>query len=103
MARPSRGHARRRPSCPGARSLGPCTRTPSPTRDSPRFGPEQEVSIPEPLAYVPELRLLLQEKVDGPRAKEIFLADDERRRVDASVRSARWLARFHAIAPRSGR
>ncbi len=66
------------------------------------FGPEDEFSIPEPLAYIPELRLLLQERVHGPRAKEIFLTADERGRAEAAVRSARWLARFHAVAPRSG-
>jgi aminoglycoside phosphotransferase (APT) family kinase protein len=66
------------------------------------FRPAEEFSIPEPLAYVPELRLLLQEKVQGRRAKDIFLTDDERDRADASRRSARWLARFHAIAPQSG-
>src|SRR2546422_6065147 len=67
------------------------------------FGPEHAFSIPEPLAYVPELRLLLQEKVEGPRAKQIFLTGDEHDRVGAAERSARWLAKFHAIAPRSAR
>lgn len=67
------------------------------------FGPADELSIPEPLAYVPELRLLLQERVRGPRAKQIFLTGDERDRAEAAEQSARWLAKFHAIAPRSGR
>jgi aminoglycoside phosphotransferase (APT) family kinase protein len=67
------------------------------------FGPEEEFSIPEPLAYVPELRLLLQEKVRGPRAKEVFLTGDESDRAVAAVRSARWLAKFHSVAPRSWR
>ena len=67
------------------------------------FGPQHAFSIPEPLAYVPELQLLLQEKVEGPRAKLIFLTADEAGRAEASARAARWLARFHAIAPRSGR
>lgn len=66
------------------------------------FGPADEFSIPEPLTYVPELRLLLQEKVHGPRGKLIFLTADDRDRAEASARAARWLARFHAIAPRSG-
>src|SRR5256886_10722409 len=34
------------------------------------FGPEHAFSIPEPLAYVPELQLLLQEKVEGPRDRK---------------------------------
>jgi len=67
------------------------------------FGPGEELSIPQPIAYFPALRLLLQEKVEGPRAKQIFLTGDERDRVEAAKRCARWLAKFHAIAPRSGR
>lgn len=66
------------------------------------FGPEAEFSIPEPLAYVPELNLLLQEKVEGPRAKHILLAGDERDRTEATERCAQWLGRFHARAPRLG-
>ena len=66
------------------------------------FGPEDECSIPEPLAYLPELHLLLQEKVAGRRAKLVFL--DERADVtEPSARAAKWLARFHATAPRAGR
>src|SRR5207247_6004706 len=66
------------------------------------FGPKAALGIPHPIAYVPALHLLLQENIDGPRAKEIFLTGDERERADASERSARWLAQFHAMAPRSG-
>jgi aminoglycoside phosphotransferase (APT) family kinase protein len=66
------------------------------------FGPTDEFSIPEPLAYVPALRLLLQERVVGARAKQMFLTGNERDRVDTATRAARWLARFHAVAPRSG-
>ena len=66
------------------------------------FGPKEALGIPQPIAYVPALHLLLQENIDGPRAKGIFLTGDERERADASERSARWLAQFHAMAPRSG-
>jgi len=66
------------------------------------FGPHDEFSIPQPLAYVPALRLLLQERVQGPRAKQIFLTGSERDRAMASERCAQWLATFHATAPRSG-
>ena len=66
------------------------------------FGKENELSIPQPVAYVPELCLLLQEKVDGPSSKKVFLGGDERQRIRASERCARWLARFHAVAPQSG-
>ena len=67
------------------------------------FGPEDEFSIPEPIAYIPHLRLLFQEKVEGPRAKQVFLKGDERDRVEASERCGRWLARFQTLAPVAGR
>jgi aminoglycoside phosphotransferase (APT) family kinase protein len=66
------------------------------------FGYEDEFSIPEPLGYIPGLRLLLQEKVHGPRAKVVVLSADASERAEAAARAARWLARFHASAPRSG-
>ena len=67
------------------------------------FGPDETLAIPQPIAYVPALRLLLQEKIGGPRVKEIVLTGDERARTEASERCARWLVKFHAVAPRSGR
>ncbi len=67
------------------------------------FGPQDEFSIPEPLAYVTSLRLLVQEKVEGPSVSDIFKAGDQRRRAEAAERCAWWLARFHALAPRDGR
>ena len=42
------------------------------------FDPEAEFSIPLPLAYFPSRRLLLQERVEGMSAKEIFEHGDER-------------------------
>jgi hypothetical protein len=66
------------------------------------FGPQDEFSIPQPLAYLPSLRLLLQEKVEGPVAKEVFKTGDERIRAAAAERCALWLARFHALAPKAG-
>jgi hypothetical protein len=67
------------------------------------FGPHDEFSIPQPLAYVPALHLLLQDKVGGTVAKTIFCLGETRDRMLAAQRCARWLARFHAVAPRSGR
>ena len=64
------------------------------------FGPCEEFSIPQPTAYLPALHLLLQERVEGRPAKESFLSDNESERTAAAERCARWLARFHAIAPR---
>lgn len=66
------------------------------------FGPEEEFSIPRPLAFIPELNLLLQEKVQGPLVTEIFSRGDERERARAAERCANWLARFHARAPMTG-
>ncbi len=66
------------------------------------FGPKEEFSIPHPLAYLPSLRFLLQEKVEGPVAREVFKTGDERVRAAAAERCALWLARFHALAPKAG-
>jgi len=66
------------------------------------FGPEEEFSIAQPFAFIPELHLLLQEKVQGPLATEIFLRGDERERARAAQRCARWLSHFHERAPMSG-
>src|SRR5437899_12809007 len=46
---------------------------------------------------------LLQEKVEGPLAKEVFLNGDDQSRAVVAERCARWLAHFHATAPRSGK
>ena len=66
------------------------------------FGTDAEFSIPEPVAYLPALRCLLQENVAGRPATELFLSDDEGERLRMSERCAQWLARFHTLAPRSG-
>jgi aminoglycoside phosphotransferase (APT) family kinase protein len=66
------------------------------------FGSEDEFSIPEPRAYLPSLLLLLQERTDGQNAKEVFRTGDDQSRAAAAERSARWLARFHARAPKTG-
>ena len=66
------------------------------------FGPEAEFSIPQALAYLPDMRLLLQEEVKGMPATEVFNNGDAGQRGEAAERCARWLARFHALAPRSG-
>ncbi len=66
------------------------------------FGPQDEFSIPQPLAYVPSLHCLLQEKVEGTRAEEVFETGDDRTRAAAAERCALWLARFQACAPKAG-
>jgi hypothetical protein len=66
------------------------------------FGPDEEFSIPGPLAYLSSLHLFLQEKVEGPLAKEIFKVGNEHSREAAAKRCALWLARFHEFGPKAG-
>src|SRR5437899_1290380 len=67
------------------------------------FGPEEEFAIPRPVAFLAPLRLLLYEKAPGTSTKVLILSPNESVRVLAAERCARWLARFQAMAPRSGR
>lgn len=67
-----------------------------------KFHESAQFSIPRPLAYVPSLRLHLEEKLAGRNAKEVFLTGTATEQTDAAERSARWLAHFHEWAPRSG-
>jgi aminoglycoside phosphotransferase (APT) family kinase protein len=66
------------------------------------FGAQDEFSIPQPLAYLPSVHLLLQEKLEGLVAKEVFKTGDERSRTAAAERCALWLARFQAVGPKAG-
>ena len=66
------------------------------------FGPTAEFAIPRPLSYVPSLHVLLEEKVHGTQAKEIFLNGALDERLATAKRCGGWLARFHAGAPRQG-
>jgi hypothetical protein len=66
------------------------------------FAAEAEFSVPKPIAFIPELQLLLMEKVQGPLASEIFLTGDESEQTKAAERCACWLAQFHACAPMLG-
>jgi hypothetical protein len=66
------------------------------------FGSRDEFSISQPVAYLPSLRCLLQEKVEGTAADEILKTADEPSRAAVAERCARWLARFHALAPKTG-
>ncbi len=67
------------------------------------FGLEEEFAIPRPVAFLAPLRLLLYEKALGTRATVFIVNPNDSDRVPATERCARWLARFHALAPRSGR
>jgi len=63
------------------------------------FDSYHEFSIPRPIAYLPALQLLLQERVESQPATDLFLSDSESERTQAADRCARWLARFHTIGP----
>ncbi len=63
---------------------------------------EAEFSIPCPIAYLPALHLLVQEKVEGMPAKRLLLDENGSRRAEAAERCALWLARFQAQAPPQG-
>src|SRR6266853_2858290 len=64
------------------------------------FDQNAQYSIPQPLIYIPSLRLLLQENIAGASVREIFLGSDRRKQFEAAERSAHWLAYFHNLAPR---
>jgi hypothetical protein len=66
------------------------------------FDAKNEFSIPQPLAYIQPLCLLVYEKIEGSRAHEFFVEAEERERAVAAERCARWLAQFHALAPKIG-
>jgi hypothetical protein len=66
------------------------------------FGPQDGFSIPQPVGFSPSLRCLLQEKVGGTPADGIFVTGDDAAGAATAERCARWLARFHARAPKVG-
>lgn len=67
-----------------------------------QFGRSAQFSIPRPMAYVPSLRLHLEEKLIGKSIKEVFLAGEEKKQIEAAESAALWLAHFHQWAPHSG-
>src|SRR5947208_2048386 len=67
------------------------------------FGPEADFSIAQPLAYLASLGVRLEEKVQGPSVKEIFLSGGSDLHIAAAERCGRWLGRFHLMAPRLGK
>jgi aminoglycoside phosphotransferase (APT) family kinase protein len=66
------------------------------------FDRHAEFSIPQPVAYLQPLQLLLQEKVAGPIGAKFFLTTDERAHTEAAEKCGRWLAHFHFVAPKIG-
>lgn len=66
------------------------------------FGADAELSIPRPLAYFPELRARLEERLAGEPATELLLSGPAAHQVAVARRCGAWLARFHSAAPREG-
>ena len=66
------------------------------------FGPQSEFSISQPLAYLPSLHILIEEKIQGKWVMEVFLDGTTEEQLEAARRSGAWLGRFHTIAPRVG-
>jgi len=62
------------------------------------FDGASEFGIPRPLAYLPSLRLLLQEEVNGESVQDLCLRRGARI-IDVAERCARWLLSFQASAP----
>ena len=67
------------------------------------FGPEEEFSIPRAVTHLPSLRLLLQERINGTSAKDVFKFGEIGQSATTAERCGRWLGRFQTLAPRSGR
>lgn len=59
------------------------------------FGGDPWLAVPEPIAYVPSLSLLLQERARG-RDLHRDLGDPVRS-IESARRAARWLARLHSM------
>jgi aminoglycoside phosphotransferase (APT) family kinase protein len=66
------------------------------------FGPKDKFSIPQPVAYVLNLELLLQQKVEGRPSTESFLSEEESMPRATAERCALWLAKLHTAGPRVG-
>ena len=66
------------------------------------FGAGATFAVPRPIAYLPSLKILIEENIEGRQVKGILLADDESAQLEAVRRCGAWLARFHTTAPRFG-
>jgi hypothetical protein len=66
------------------------------------FGPSSEWAVPKPIAYLPSMRILLEEKIEGRQVENVLLSDNEPAQLEAIKRCGVWLASFHVRAPRFG-
>jgi len=67
------------------------------------FHAEAEYSIPQPVAYVPSMRLRFEERVEGRSVEEVLVEDGLSEQLAAAQRCGSWLAQFHTTAPRLGK
>jgi aminoglycoside phosphotransferase (APT) family kinase protein len=67
------------------------------------FGQDARFAIAQPLAYLPSLYFLLEEKIQGTPEEEHLLEDEPVQQREAAERCGSWLARFHASIPHLGR
>jgi hypothetical protein len=63
------------------------------------FGSDQEFSIPQPLAFIQDQHLLLQQKVIGTPATDFFLSPRNNNHIRAAERCAQWLTNLHQKGP----
>src|SRR5262249_35689795 len=63
------------------------------------FAPPGRYIVPEPIAFVPERNFVLQEKLEGETASQLFSTPSTKRL--AAERSAEWLAALHASCIRA--
>jgi len=66
------------------------------------FDSDALFAIARPLACLDSARILVQEKVLGTEAVEIFRGDEMERQIEAARRCGTWLGHFHTKAPLQG-
>ena len=66
------------------------------------FDGTSEFAIPLPLAYLATPHVLVQEKVSGIQAMEIFNGDEAEKQLSAARRCGSWLGHFHMKGPQEG-
>src|SRR5947209_8748256 len=66
------------------------------------FDGTSEFAIPLPLAYLATPHVVVQEKVSGIQAMEIFNGDEAEKQLSAARRCGSWLGHFHMKGPQEG-
>ena len=66
------------------------------------FGQGAEFVVPRPIAYIPSMKIIIEEKIKGKPASETLIGEDLSEQVEAVERAGAWLAQFHTRAPKFG-